>query len=280
MPAMTSPMSLAAMPWLAYLLDHTPRLPSAPRPFGVFHLVSLGLVLCLFALMVLFRKRIPRSERAVQHVLMIFALGLLLLEIGKQIVCSYDPAGGWAYNWEKFPFQFCSVPIYVALIAMCLPHGKVREALLCFLATYSPVAGASVLFYPAGFVFSEVIFLDVHTMIWHGAMLLFGLYLWLSGAVKAEWRTAGYAALVYVPLNFVALALNEASYALGFAEGYTFNMFYTGRLGRCLIPVLSTIQKTCPYPVFFVSYLVTLGVGGALVTVVMMGIRWLAERKK
>ena len=140
------------------------------------------------------------------------------------------------------------------------------------------MAGASVLFYPAKAVFSEMVFLNLHTMAWHGAMLLFGLYLWLSGAVKAEWRTAGYAALVYIPLNFIALALNEASYAWGFAEGYAFNMFYTGRLGRCTIPVLSTIQKTCPYPVFFVSYLVTLGVGGLLVTAVMVGIRWLGEK--
>lgn len=262
---------MSATTWLERILEATPRLDAPPKPFGAFHLTALGLILGLFILMILCRKRLPKSDKAAHATLTTFAIGLLLLEIGKQIVCSYDPAEGWAYNWEKFPFQFCSVPIYVALIATCLPRGKVRQALLCFLATYSPVAGASVLFYPAGSVFSEIVFLDVHTMVWHGAMLLFGLYLWLSGAVKAEWRTAGRAALVYAPLNFIALALNEASYAFGFAEGYTFNMFYTGRLGRCFIPVLSTIQKTCPYPVFFASYLVTLGVGGALVTAVMVG---------
>ncbi len=265
---------------LTYLLDHTPRLVTAPKPFGVFHLVTLSVILALFVLLILFSKRLPRSDRAVQRVLSVFALGLLLLEIGKQIVCSYDPAGGWAYNWEKFPFQFCSVPIYVALIAMCLPKCKVRQALLCFLATYSPVAGASVLLYPASSVFSEIVFLNVHTMVWHGAMLLFGLYLWLTGAVKAEWKTAGYAALVYIPLNFMALALNEASYAFGFAQGFDFNMFYTGRLGRCTIPMLNTIQETCPYPVFFASYLVTLGVGGFLVTAVMIGLRRLVEQRK
>ncbi|MBQ9779790.1 MAG: YwaF family protein [Clostridia bacterium] len=271
---------MPAVTWLERIMEATPRLPSPPKPFGAFHLTALGLTLGLFILMMLFRKRLPRSDKAVHTILAVFAFGLLLLEVGKQIVCSYDPSNGWAYNWERFPFQFCSVPIYVALIATFLPKGKVRQALLCFLATYSPVAGASVLFYPARSVFSEIIFLDVHTMVWHGAMLLFGLYLWLSGAVKAEWKTAGYAALVYVPLNFIALALNEASYAFGFAAGYDFNMFYTGRLGRCLIPVLSTIQKTCPYPVFFVSYLLTLGVGGLLVTTVMVGIRWLWKKRR
>lgn len=268
---------MSAVALLEKILSDTPRLPMPPKPFGGFHLTALGIVLGLFLLMLIFYRHLPKSDKAVQRTLALFAFGLLFLEIGKQLVCSYDPAVGWVYNWEKFPFQFCSVPIYVALIATFLPKGKVRQALLCFLATYSPVAGASVLFYPARSVFSEIVFLNVHTMVWHGAMLLFGLYLWLTGEVKAQWKTAGKAALVYIPLNFIALALNEASYAFGFAEGYAFNMFYTGRLGKCTIPVLSTIQKTCPYPVFFASYLVTLGVGGLLVTAVMVGIRIMSD---
>lgn len=265
---------------LEYLLRHTPRLAERPSPFGVFHLVSLGIALALFVLMILFRRRLPRGERALRISLVIFGVGLLLLEIGKQLVYSFDPVEGWAYNWDKFPFQFCSVPIYVALIAMWLREGKLRSALLAFLATYSPVAGASVLFYPSSTVFSEIIFLNVHTMLWHGMMLLFGLYLWLSGNVTPKLKTAGMAALVYAPLNFVALALNEASYAWGFAAGYDFNMFYTGRMGRCLIPVLSTIQKHGPYPVFFLSYVLTLGSAGLFVTLVMMAFeRWRAKKK-
>ncbi len=261
------------------ILMATPRLSMPSKPFGAFHLTALGMILGLFLLMLLFRRQLPRSDKAVMRVLRVFGLGLLFLEIGKQLVCSFDPTDGWAYDWERFPFQFCSLPIYVALLAMCFPKCRFRQALLCFLATYSPVAGASVLFYPAQSVFSEIIFLNVHTMIWHGAMLLFGLYLWLAGAVKAEWKTAGYAALVYLPMNFIALLLNEASYAWGFAEGYAFNMFYIGRLGRCPIPILSVIQNACPYPVFFVSYLVTLGIGGLVVTAVMMGIRRIGKKR-
>ena len=260
--------------FLENLLAATPRLSAPPKPFGGFHLTALGIILGLFLLMIFLRHVLPQSDKAVSRVIAAFGGGLLLLEIGKQLVCSYDPVGGWAYNWEKFPFQFCSVPIYLALVAVFLPKCKARQALLCFLATYSPVAGASVLLYPARSVFSEIVFLNVHTMLWHGAMLLLGLYLWLSGAVKAEWKTAGMAALVYLPLNFAALALNEAAYAFGFADGYAFNMFYTGRLGRCPVPILSAIQKSCPYPVFFVSYLVTLGIAGLILTAVMVGIRW------
>lgn len=260
---------------LEWLLNTTPRFAARPAPFGLFHLGSLAVILCLCVLMVVFRRRLPRGEGNLRRGLMIFGIGLLLLEIGKQIAYSYDPALGWAYNWDRFPFQFCSTPIYVALVAMCLPDTKVRRALLAFLATYSPVAGCAVLFYPASDVFHEMVFLNIHTMLWHGSMLLFGLYLWLIEAVTPSVRTALAAAAVYLPMPLIALILNEAELATGFAGAYTFNMFYIARDGYCMIPVLSWFQAHTPYPVFFAAYVLTLGVGGVLVTAGMGGIRWL-----
>lgn len=259
-------------------LDHTPRFAARPVPFGLFHLGSLAVILCLFVLMVVFRRRLPRGEGNLRRGLMIFGIGLLLLEIGKQITYSYNPASGWAYNWDRFPFQFCSTPIYVALVAMCLPDGKVRRALLAFLATYSPVAGCAVLFYPAADVFHEIVFLNIHTMLWHGSMLLFGLYLWLTETVTPSVRTALTAAAVYLPMPIIALILNEAELATGFAGAYTFNMFYIARDGYCMIPVLSWFQQHTPYPVFLAAYVLTLGVGGALVTAGMGIIRWLGSK--
>ncbi len=268
------------MPLLEYLLDHSPRLTARPSPFGVYHLVSVVLILALAVLMVVFRRRLPRGEKSLRRWLMLFGIGLLLLEIGKQLAYSYDPAAGWAYNWDRFPFQFCSTPIYVALVAMLLPAGRFRRVLLNFLATYSPVAGCAVLFYPSPDVFHEIIFLNIHTMLWHGAMLIFGLYLWLAEMVTPSVRTALTAAAVYLPMPCIALVLNEWEMAAGFAGDYTFNMFYIARDGYCMIPVLSWFQANTPYPVFFAAYVVTLGVGGALVTLGMGLVRFLWQRCK
>lgn len=261
------------MKWLEFLLDHTPRLSDRPGVYGGFHVGALITVLILFFLLILFRKRLPRGERALRRTLWVFALGLLLLEIGKQVVYSYNPQTGWSYDWSRFPFQFCSTPIYIALLAAPLHDGKLRRALLCFLATYSPVAGCAVLFWPSPDVFSPILFLDIHTMIWHGAMLLFGLYLWLGDHVQPVIRTAWSAFLVYLPMNFVALALNEAEHAFGFAGGYAFNMFYTSRYYTCHIPLLSWVQQNAPYPVFFASFVLLLGFGGLAVTLGFVLIR-------
>ncbi len=267
------------MSLLEHLLDSTPRFSVRPASFGLFHLGSVAFILCICVLLVIFRRKLPGGEGNLRCGLMIFGIGLLLLEIGKQITYSYDPSQGWAYNWDRFPFQFCSVPIYVSLVAMCLPAGRARQALLAFLATYSPVAGCAVLFYPAADVFHEIVFLNIHTMLWHGAMLIFGLYLWLIEAVTPSVRTALTAAAVYLPMPCIALLLNELEMALGFAGDYTFNMFYIARDGYCMIPVLSWFQQNTPYPVFFAAYVLTLGVGGVLVTVGMGVIRWLWSRR-
>lgn len=254
------------MPLLEYLLDHTPRLASRPVVYGAFHSLSLVLVLGLCLLMILLRKHLPRGERPLRRSLWLFGMGLLLLELGKQLVYSYDPVAGWAYNWSRFPFQFCSSPIYIALVAMCLREGRVRKTCLAFLATYSPVAGCAVLFWPSSDVFSPILFLDIHTMLWHGAMVLFGLYLWLSGAVRPSVSTALRAFLLFLPLNFIALGLNEAAHFMGFAGAYEFNMFYISRYYTCHIPLLSWVQAHAPYPVFFASFILLLGGGGAAVT--------------
>ncbi len=268
------------MRWLEYLLDHTPRFSARPVAFGAFHLLSVAIILGLFVLMVVLRRRLPRGEGALRRMLLVFGIGLLLLEIGKQIAYSYTPDVGWHYNWDRFPFQFCSTPIYVALVGMCLPDCRVRRAVLAFLATYSPVAGCAVLFWPAADVFHEIVFLDLHTMLWHGAMLLFGLYLWLTEAVRPSKATVLRAATVYLPMPLIALLLNELEHATDFAGDFTFNMFYISRHGSCMIPVLSWVQDHAPYAVFFLSYVALLGLGGVLVTVGMGIIRYVFAGKE
>lgn len=265
------------MRWLEYLLDHTPRLAERPSVYGGFHIGAVVVVFALFLGMILLRRHLPASEAALRRALRVFALGLLFLEIGKQLVYSYDPQTGWQYDWSRFPFQFCSTPIYAALVAAFLPDGKPRRTLLAFLATYSPVAGCAVLFWPSPDVFSPILFLDLHTMLWHGSMVLFGLYLWLVGAVRPTRQTALQGFCVFLPLNFVALALNELEHAYGFAGEYAFNMFYTSRYYTCHIPLLSTVQQRAPYPVFFASFVLLLGVGGALVVLGFACIQYISS---
>lgn len=268
---------------LEKLLALTPRLQAPPKVYGAFHICSLAIVLliCMVMLVLHFKAsksptgRTSNKDGSLKISLLVFFLILFLSELGKQLIFSYDTATeAWKYCFEKFPFQLCSTPIYISLAAYLLPGkgipGRIRDALICFLGTYSAIAGASVLFYPSPDVFSEIIYLDIHTMLWHGIMLIYGLYLWLAGFVKPEISTAFKGLAVFLPLNFIALALNEIEHLTGFAGGEYFNMFYISRYYTCGIPVLHEIQKTMPYPVFFAAFILTLSIASFAVVLLMM----------
>ena len=283
-PAFVSPKQL-----LEKLLALTPRFQAPPKVYGAFHICSLVLVLLVCISMLMLHLKALSSppgktsnisnksnrESTLKISLLGFFLILFLSELGKQLIFSYDAdTETWKYCFEKFPFQLCSTPIYISLAAYLLPGrgtpGRIRDALVCFLGTYSAIAGASVLFYPSPDVFSEIIYLDIHTMLWHGVMLIYGLYLWLAGFVKPWISTAFKGFAVFLPLNFIALALNETEHLTGFAGGEYFNMFYISRYYTCNIPVLHEIQKTMPYPVFFVAFIMTLSIASFAVVLFMM----------
>ena len=277
-PAFVSPKQLTEK-----LLTITPRFQAPPKVYGAFHICSLVIVLIICIVMIAQHLKASKSppgkilnkESTLKISLLGFFLVLFLSELGKQLIFSYDAAAEtWKYCFEKFPFQLCSTPIYISLAAYLLPcrgiPRRIRDALVCFLGTYSAIAGASVLFYPSPDVFSEIIYLNIHTMLWHGIMLVYGLYIWLAGFVKPRISTAFKGFAVFLPLNFIALALNEAEHLTGFAGGEYFNMFYISRYYTCNIPVLHEIQKTMPYPVFFAAFIMTLSIASFAVVLIMM----------
>lgn len=102
---------LAVQFWQAVLafLD-TPM--QTPEPYGWFHLVW-------FALSVLAIIPLVRYAKNPQKVIWFTAVAVVLLEVYKQINYSFSYAEGisFDYQWYAFPFQFCSTPMYVGLLA-------------------------------------------------------------------------------------------------------------------------------------------------------------------
>ena len=104
-----------------------PRFGSQPAPFGAFHLTAAALMLAAAVLMIVFRKKLPKDDRTSRRILLALGAVYLALEIYKQIVCSYEPStGAWTYDWSKFPFQFCSLPIFLCPLAArpCQPGSQ------------------------------------------------------------------------------------------------------------------------------------------------------------
>ena len=210
-----------------------------PTLFGGAHLFWLAMTVLGIVVICLTCKKL--SDKKFRMILLIIGASLLTLEVFKQLNFAYDAETDvWDYAWKQFPFQFCSVPMYVMVAVACLKEGKVRDCLCSFLATFGLFAGMIVLFYPAT-VLSEIIFRFTQSMMHHSAMLIVGVLMFVSGKVKMEHKTVLKALPVFVTCVVLAFTMNIIHHASGNTD--SFNMFYIGPHDSCDLPVLDKIGE-------------------------------------
>lgn len=110
----------------------------------------------------------------------LFVCGLLLAagELYKQLFLYYVIFG--AYNWWYFPFQLCSIPMYLCLLLPLLRrHGKRLRTVCTFLQDFSLLGGIMALAEPSGLLHPYWT-LTMHGLIWHILLVFIGLLLAFS----------------------------------------------------------------------------------------------------
>lgn len=251
-----------------------------PTLYGWFHLASFAAVIMATVLLCCMHRK--DKPNRVSNVVLITAIITILLEIYKQINYNLDYGDGlgvrWDIEWYSFPWQFCSTPMYVGLLAGLTRRGKLHDALCAYLATYAMFAGACVMFYP-GDVFIDTIGINIQTMICHGSMLMIGVYLFVSGHVKLEHRTILRAIPVFVTCVVIAIILNEIAYYTGLLETHDFNMFYISPHCDPHLPVYSLVQEVVPYPWCLFLYVLGFTAASYIILLAAMGIGKLVSKR-
>ena len=250
-----------------------------PLPYGWFHL--LWFALSFLALIPLCRYPKNPSDAHVRRVVWITALVVAVLEVYKQINYTFSYENGIAadYQWYAFPFQFCSTPMYVGLLAGIIKKGKVHESLCAYLATYAMFAGLSVMVYPTS-VFISTIGINIQTMICHGSMITVGIYLFYSGYVPLKHKTILKALPVFAVNVGIAVLLNEIAHATGLLERETFNMFFVSPYCEPHLPVYSLVQGVVPFPLCLVIYIMGFTAAAYLVLLIAMGVAALGRKMR
>ena len=237
-----------------------------PTSYGWFHLMFLFFTIlgCVLLVMLAIKNRDneEKAKKTTRIVVLTYAILVILLEIYKQLNFSYNPSTDtWHYQWYAFPFQFCSTPMYVALLAGCLKGGKFQEWLYSYLATFALFGGICVMLYPND-VFIGTIGINIQTMICHGGMVVMGVYLLASGLVKLKFTTIFKAMAIFGGLCSLALIMNIIYHATG--ETATFNMFFISPYLPCTLPILSLVFSSVPYPIFLLVYILGFSFAGFL----------------
>lgn len=245
-----------------------------PDLYGWFHNLSLAITVLMTAVLCkLFRNG---THRTVCTTLLVVAIVVILLEIYKQVTFSFsvDEQGNVHkdYQWYAFPFQFCSTPMYVGLLAGIIRKGKAHASLCAYLATFAIFAGTAVMFYPAD-VFISIIGINIQTMVCHGSMVAVGVALLYSGHVKVEHKTILKALPVFTVAVALAAIMNEVAHFSGLLKTETFNMFFISRYCESTLPVYSAIHNSVPFPLNLLIYVAGFTTAAYCILLLAIGVK-------
>ncbi len=204
-----------------------------PEAYGLFHIAFVVLsLLLILAVCFLLRKS---SDRTFRIVLFSVGAALLLSEVYKQFYY-YFAMEGKGYDWYIFPFQLCSVPMYLAVIAGCLKKYPARDAIFEYLVSIGFLGGIMAYLEPSG-ILNPYYFTLIHSCIWHALLIFLGLYILFTKNACRHWRDYKKALIVLGGVILTATVLNVI-----FRSSPSFNMCYISPFYNTPLAVFSSFD--------------------------------------
>ena len=270
------------MNWFEKFLVSLKAEMTTPGNYGWFHLMFVGIAIIATVLLCVFGKN--AKDKTFRRIVFWCWIVMLVLEIYKQIFYAglhvRDGHLVWDYQWGNFPFQLCSIPLYLLPFVAFMKEGKVRDSILAFLSTFAFFGGLVVFVYPND-VFVRMIGINIQTMIHHGLQIVLGIYFMVYNRKKLNWIYFLRGAIVFAISMFTALMLNIIMYhAVMVHIGQSFNMFYIGPYVKCHLPILTDIWTKVPYVVFLLIYGFGFVIAGALMFAIQYYLIKLFTRRK
>ena len=255
---------------------------NSPTNYSWFHLMWIMIMILASVLSALFIAK--KHDKKIDDKF-IFSIGLMLLiaELYKQVFLTLDEGH---YQWYQFPFQFCSVPMYVAFIAPLIKKEKIKNSMYLFLSSYGLLAGLSVMVYPETVFATQYITLLIHTMLWHSSMVVMGIYLIVSRKYGKKIKELIPADIIFIIIVMIAVVANIVAYEAYFKfpekniYDEKFYLLFISPYYSNPLPILSDIKEVVPYPVFLASYILVFTLGVCILWSAIIGIRRLFCRKK
>ena len=243
--------------WLESIMAATAWEMTKPAAYGPFHLTftALGVFLCIL----IARKLRHVSERGNQIVLFSVGMFLAVTEIYKQLFYTFY-LEDHTYNFGIFPFQLCSVPMYLCLIAPFLKPGKIRDGMYHFMTTYNLLGGIMAFIEPSGIVHGYWT-LTLHAFLWHMMLVFIGVYLIASGRFAKTRRDYYSATVTFLVLAVIAFSINLIFWE---ASNGRINMFFVGPRNSSLM-VFKDISKRFGWYISTLLYIPTVCLGAFIV---------------
>lgn len=208
---------------LKYITTQTAfKFNNTPTLFSTTHLI---LLISIFSICFILAY-ILRNTNERQNDILLFSLGLTLLiaEIYKFFFYYYN-VGNNHIVWKVFPFQLCSLAMYICLIIPFIKKEATKRALYNFLIAFNFPGGLISILIPSGLI-HNYISLTIHAFLWHAILLFIGFYLFLSkraGFDKTEFKSS----LKYFYITvLIAQIINTIFHKAGYINMFYISPFY------------------------------------------------------
>lgn len=168
----------------------------------------------------------------------LFSCGLLLLlsELVKQGFLFFIIYNRH-FNWWYFPFQLCSIPMYLCLLYPSAARCGLSAPIMVFLQDFGLLGGIMALIVPDGFLWPYWI-LTLHGFFWHFLLVFLGLYCHFNGVSGFF-----YSLPIYFFCAGIAVLINTGVQLWIYPESYA-DMFYINCFFPSEQPLFSEISKT------------------------------------
>ena len=201
------------------------------------------------------------------------AVLMLVSEIWKQWTLTFVLGAGH-YNLWYFPFQLCSIPMYVCLALLFFERKskKYTSLLLSFLMSFGLLGGIFAFFDTSGMHYHYAP-LTIHSYAWHILLILLGCYCGLCKKTERSYRGLRFSISLYLVCCLIATAIN-----LTFDRFGEINMFYINPHYTMNQKVFSQISGSFGNPAGIAVYILASITGASLFHLFFRKIYYFSEK--
>ena len=253
------------MSFLEYLLRLTAWPMTPPVLYGPFHLLAAfgGSAAAIWAAWLFSPKDHPNTNSRIHQqkfdrIMLISGVILLIGELYKQLMNFYV-VNDHVYDWWIFPFQLCSLPMYLCPLLIMI-HNEKRHRILCtFLLDFNMMGAVATFIDPSG-IFHPYWTLTLHGILWHLMLIFVGFVIIFSH--EADLTTRGF--LQTLPLfAFFCLAaevLNGILHRFSAA-----NLFYISPWEMSTQLLFGDIDRILGRPIGILLYILAMPAPGSFI---------------
>ena len=240
-----------------------------PKSYGLFHLLFLfigGTISIISAF--LLRKTTKKQNKII---LLSIGTFLIITEIYKQLFYYYV-IKDCEYSWWIFPFQLCSVPMYLCIFCAFCKNEKINNWLYNFMFTFNLLGGAISFSEPSG-LNHPYWTLTLHAYTWHMILVFLGFYLFFSKRVCTNWKEYFKGMVIFVSCATIAQIIN-----ISFKNFGNINMFYISPYYCSPIAIFKDFYKNLGWFANMCLFLLALLIGGVFIFYICYGFRILYKK--